>query len=115
MFKVNAAAGQPLHQQLSQQIRHAIGFTLALPVSRARLVTIRALVGLLEVVSLALLPALILVCVSPFVHESYPLGEALRFSALWSGAGIAIFAMAFVLSTVVGGEIAAPAACIAAL
>ena len=24
MFKVNAAAGQPLHQQLSQQIRHAI-------------------------------------------------------------------------------------------
>jgi GntR family transcriptional regulator len=24
MFKVNPAAGQPLHQQLSQQIRHAI-------------------------------------------------------------------------------------------
>lgn len=24
MFKINAAAGQPLHQQLSQQIRHAI-------------------------------------------------------------------------------------------
>lgn len=100
---------------LQERARGTVGFTLALPVSRTRLVTVRALVGLLEVVGLALLPALILVCVSPLVHEGYPLGEAVRFSALWSGAGMVIFAMAFVLSTAVGGEIAAPAACIATI
>jgi ABC-2 type transport system permease protein len=100
---------------LQERARGTVGFTLALPVSRTRLVTVRALIGLLEVVGLALLPALIVVCVSPLVHESYPLGEALRFSALWSGAGMAIFGMAFVVSTAVGGEIAAPAACVATI
>lgn len=97
---------------LQERARGTAGFTLTLPVSRTRLLTVRALIGLLEVVGLALLPALIVVCVSPFVHERYPLDEAVRFSALWSGAGMVIFAMAFALSTAVGGEIAAPAACI---
>jgi ABC-2 type transport system permease protein len=100
---------------LQERARGTVGFTLALPVSRTRLLTVRALIGLLEVVGLALIPALVLVCVSPLVHEGYPLSEAVRFSALWSGAGMAIFAIAFVLSTAVGGEIAAPAACVATI
>jgi ABC-2 type transport system permease protein len=100
---------------VQERVRGTVGFTLALPVSRTRLVSVRAAVGLFEVIGLAHLPALVLVCVSPLVHELYPLGEAMRFSALWSGAGMVIFAMAFVLSTVVGGEIAAPSACVATL
>ena len=98
-----------------ERARGTVGFTLALPVSRARLVGVRAAAGLLETVALAHVPGLVLVCASPLVQELYPVGEALRFSAAWSAAGSAIFAMAFAVSTIVSGGIAAPAVSIATL
>ena len=87
-------------------------FTLALPVSRPRLVTARAGVGLLELAVLSLLPAFLVPGLSPLVHQSYPLSQTLHFSALWFGYGTVVFAIAFLLSAALPGEFTAPAACI---
>lgn len=73
---------------------HAIGtapFTLALPVSRWRLVATRAAVGWLELAALAVVPSLF--TASP--PASY---------VLWVAGGSAMFAVAFLASCVFAGE-----------
>lgn len=90
-------------------------FTLALPVSRVRLILTQIAVGLAEMAALALLPALLISSLSPLVHQTFPLAEALHFSVLWFGCGTIIFASAFFLSVVFGGEYTAPVACYIAL
>jgi len=90
-------------------------FTLALPVSRMRLILTQIVVGLAEMAALALLPALLIPSLSPLVHQSFPLAEALHFSVLWFGCGTIIFASAFFLSVVFGGEYVEPVACYIAL
>jgi ABC-type transport system involved in multi-copper enzyme maturation permease subunit len=82
--------------------------TLVLPVSRMRLIGVQIGVGLGELTVLALLPAVLIPCLSPVVHHSYPLAQALHFSVLWIGGGTVIFALAFFLSTVLRGEYTAP-------
>ncbi len=80
------------------------GLTLTLPVRRRRLVLVRATVGLLELVALALLPSIVIVALSPMAGETYPLSQALRFSLLWIAGGSATFAVAFLSSSIFGGE-----------
>ena len=85
--------------------------TLALPASRLRLLAVQIGVGLSEMAVLALVPALLIPGVSPFVHQSYPIPQALQFSVLWFGCGTIIFATAFLSSVLLGGEYTAPVAC----
>lgn len=91
------------------------GFTLGLPAARRRLVMVRAGVGLLELAILALLPAVVVPAMSPVVGESYPLLQALQFSALWVCCGAVVFGMAFLLSTAMAGEYSAAIVSIAVL
>jgi len=84
------------------------GFTLALPVSRWRLVAARAVIGLSQAAILSLLPALVIPVLSPFVQESYPWTQAIQFSLLWTVGGTLVFAMAFLASVIFGGEYSAP-------
>ena len=100
---------------LQEKARGTAGFTLALPLSRARHVAARATVGLIETGALALLPAAVVCGGAPLVGESYPLARALHFSLLWAGAGSVVFAGALLLSTVVAGEHSAPVVCFVAL
>ena len=86
------------------------GFTLALPVSRLRLVFARALVGLLQVVCLSCLPALVIPASSPLAGQSYPLAQAWQFSILWSVGGIFSYVLGFLASTIFRGEYTAPVA-----
>jgi ABC-2 type transport system permease protein len=91
-------------------------FTLSLPVSRLRLIGSQLVVGMVEMAVLSLLPALLIPSLSMFVHESYPLAEALHFSMLWFACGSIIFATAFLMSSILGGgEYAAPVVCYVAL
>ena len=83
-------------------------FTLALPVSRWRLVSVRAAVGLGEVALLSLLPALIVPALSPVVGEFYPWSQAWQFSLLWAVGGMLIFMMGFLASVLFTGESTAP-------
>jgi len=86
-------------------------FTLALPASRLRLLSAQIGVGLSEMAVLALMPALLIPGISPFVHQSYPVSQTLQFSVLWFGCGTIIFATAFLLSVLLRGEYTAPVAC----
>jgi len=99
---------------LQERARGSAGFTLSLPVTRTRLLAVRAGVGLAEMAALALMPALILAVLSPMVHETCP-PSVLMQSAQWAANGAALFALAFLLSTVLAGPYTALAASMALL
>jgi ABC-2 type transport system permease protein len=90
-------------------------FTLALPVSRWRLVFIRAAVGVLEVLGLSVLPALILPSMSSLVGEVYPWSQAWQFGLLWSVSGAFFFAIGFLASIFFAGEYTAPVVAVIAM
>ena len=74
-------------------------FTLSLPVSREQLLSARAGTGLGQVLALALVPALVIVGVSPIVSHSFPVLDALAY-ALCGFAGFAVFfSLAFLFSS----------------
>jgi ABC-2 type transport system permease protein len=91
---------------LQERARGSAGFTLALPVTRTRLIAVRAGIGLAEMGGLALMPALVLVVLSPVVHQACPSSVPIL-SASWAANGAAIFSLAFLLSSVLGGAYAA--------
>lgn len=74
-------------------------FTLSLPVSRRRLVGVRAATGLAELAVLAFVPSLFLAAFSPVVGQRYAVGDALVHSACLLIAGAIFFSLAFLLST----------------
>ncbi|KAA6459541.1 ABC transporter permease [Acidobacteria bacterium AB60] len=86
------------------------GHTLALPVSRWRLIAARGLTGIVETAVLAILPASLVPALSPFVHESYSWLLAFQFGALWTIGGTLIFAIGFLASVLVAGEYSAAVA-----
>lgn len=90
-------------------------FTLALPVSRLRVIGTQIAVGMIELATLALLPAILIPGLSTFMHQSYPLPFALHFSILWFLCGLVIFAASFLLSVATPGEYTAPVICYVAL
>src|SRR6185295_16747438 len=75
-------------------------FTLSLPITRQRLLAIRAATGLAELVVMALVPSLALVLLSPAIGQSYSLADALVHSACLFVAGTTFFSLAFLLSTI---------------
>lgn len=90
--------------------QNTLGFTLALPVCRLRLVSIRALLGYLQVVVLSLLPPLIVWAASLLVHQSMPLSYGLNFAPFWAVGGFLTFCVTFLCSTIFTGEYTALAA-----
>ncbi|GLQ99432.1 hypothetical protein [Dyella mobilis] len=100
---------------LQERAQGTAGFTLSLPVSRWRLVSARASMGLIQVALLALLPALLIPLLSPFFGEAYSFARALQFSALWAGCGMLVFAMAFFFSCVLPGAYSPAVASVAGL
>ncbi len=92
-----------------------VGFTLALPVTRWRLLATRALVGFGEVVLLAALPAFVLPVLSPLIGQAYPSSQAWAFTILWATVGSLIFAMGLLASVLFTGEFTAPVAAICGL
>jgi ABC-type transport system involved in multi-copper enzyme maturation permease subunit len=82
--------------------------TLGLPVSRSRIVTSRAAIGVLQVTVLAMIPAIVIPALSPLVGEVYPATQAWGFVSLWVPAGMLIFGMGLLASTLFSGEFTAP-------
>lgn len=90
-------------------------FSLALPVSRFRVVVSQIAVGVVELAALTLIPAMLVPGFSMLMHRSYPLSIALHFGVLWFFGGLVIFAASFLLSVVAPGEYTAPVICYLAL
>lgn len=93
-----------------ERLQRTVGFTLALPVSRARLVSVQALLGLGQVAVLSLLPLLLLTVCLQLAHVSYPLEQMACFGLLWFAGGAVFFAVAFLSATLFSSEYAALAA-----
>ena len=75
-------------------------FTLSLPVSRRRLVCVRAATGLAELSLLVFVPSLLIPLLSPSVGERYTLGSALIHSACLFIAASVFFGLTLLLSTI---------------
>lgn len=75
-------------------------FTLSLPVTRSRLLGIRAATGLAELAVLAFAPSLLIPLLSPAIDQSYGLTDTLIHSACIFIAGSVLFSLAFLLSTI---------------
>ena len=74
-------------------------FTLSLPVSRQRLVGVRALAGLGELLVMVVVSSLMIPIVSPGVGQSYSVGTALIHALCAFVASAAFFSLATLLST----------------
>jgi ABC-2 type transport system permease protein len=77
-------------------------FTLSMPVSRHRVLGVRAATGLTELLVLAFVPSLLIPLLSPAIGQSYGVGNALVHSACMFIAGSFFFSMASLLSTEFG-------------
>jgi ABC-2 type transport system permease protein len=75
-------------------------FTLSLPVSRRRLLGVRATTALAELAILAIVPPLVLPLLSPAVGETYSFADALVHGVCMLIAGSTLFSLTFLLSTV---------------
>jgi ABC-type transport system involved in multi-copper enzyme maturation permease subunit len=98
-----------------ERLHNTAGFTLALPVSRFRVVATQIVMGVVELAVLALIPAILIPGLSTLIHLSYPFWIGLHFSVLWFFGGLILFAMSFFLSVVMPGEYTAPVVCYLAL
>ena len=85
---------------LSQASGGGALFTLSLPVSRNRLLGVRAATGLAELAALAFVPVLLLPVISPAVGERFGVADALVHGACLFVAGAVLFSLACLLSTV---------------
>jgi ABC-2 type transport system permease protein len=84
-------------------------FTVALPVSRERLVTVRLSVGVLQAVALAIVPWIAILLVSSSNGRPFPISQACFYVLLLIGGGLVYFAVAIFVSSIVEGEYTAPA------
>lgn len=75
-------------------------FTLSLPVSRARLLGIRAATALAELFLIVFVPSLLIPLLSPAIGQSYSTGSALIHSACLFVAISVFFSVSFLLSTI---------------
>ncbi len=74
-------------------------YTLALPVSRRRMLATRAVTGLLQVFVLVLLPFLVIPLLAPAVGESYSVADALAFAVCGFFGASVLFSFTLLLTT----------------
>jgi len=84
-------------------------FTLALPVSRARIVGVRITVGVLQAISLAVLPWLAILLITDLGQVPFIVSQASFYLFSLISGGLIYFAMAVLISSLIEGEYTAPA------
>jgi len=77
-------------------------YTLSMPVSRGRVLGVRASVGLAELFALAVVPSFVVTALSPLVGQQYGAGDALVHAMCVFVGGSIFFSLACLLSTMFG-------------
>lgn len=90
---------------VAEQARGSALWTLSLPVSRRRLLGVRAAVGALELLAVAVVPSLLVPALSPLIGKSYPLGEAVAYALILYAGGLVIYAFTLLLSNLFGDQL----------
>jgi ABC-type transport system involved in multi-copper enzyme maturation permease subunit len=83
-------------------------FTLALPVSRARLATVRICTGFAQALALAIIPWITMLFVGSIAGKTHSISQAAYYLILLLGGGMPFFAMAVLVSSLITGEYTAP-------
>ena len=83
-------------------------FTLSLPVTRLRLVSIRIAMGLMEAILLAILPWIAMLFAANVANQTHFIAQASIHVFLLLGGGVLFLAAAFLISSFVEGEYTAP-------
>jgi ABC-2 type transport system permease protein len=94
---------------LRERAMGTASFTLALPVSRTRLMRVRILFGLLQALALAILPWGAMFLVAAVTGKGNSISWALFHVAMLTGGGVVFFGMALLASSLVEGEYTVPA------
>jgi hypothetical protein len=76
-------------------------------VSRRRAIAVRAAIGYLGVLAMALTPAVVIPLMSPYVGVQYATAQAMEFSLLFASTGAAIYGLAYLLAYFMEGEYSA--------
>lgn len=97
---------------LQEQAVGSSHFTLALPVSRFHLMSVRIVMGLAQGFLLTIVPWIVMLFVSGAAGKTYPISQVCyHVFLLWSG-GMVFVAVAVLVSSIVEGQYTAPAAAI---
>jgi len=83
-------------------------FTLALPVSRMRLMATRVSVGVLQAMALVIFPWSAMFLIGGLTGKTHSTYQAFFHIVLLAGGGIVFFGVAFLISSLVEGEYTAP-------
>ena len=86
----------------------ASSFTLALPVSRTRVMGVRIGIGLLQAILLAIVPWISMLLVANVAGKALPRAQPGFYLVLLAAGGLVFFTMAVLISTLVEGEYTAP-------
>lgn len=90
---------------VTESSRGSALWTLSLPVSRGRLLGVRAAVGALELLALAVVPSLLVPALSPLIGKSYAVSDALVYSLTAFGGGLVFYCFSLLLSTVYADQL----------
>ena len=93
----------------------ASDFTLALPVSRARLMGARIGIGFLQAITLAIVPGVAIFLLACATGKANSVENAAFHLLLLLGGGSVFVAWALLVSTLISGEYTAPAVCLGAV
>jgi ABC-type transport system involved in multi-copper enzyme maturation permease subunit len=93
---------------LREKATGASAFTLALPVSRTRLMMVRICMGLAQAVVLAIVPWIAMFTVGSIFGKTHSVSQAGFYLVLLLGGGLVFFAMAVLISSLISGEYTAP-------
>src|SRR5215467_8106010 len=85
---------------LSERNRGTALFTLSLPVSRRRMLLVRAAVGAAEASATAILPAISISAFALLAHQTYSPLQSLEFALLLMAGGTAFFGLGILFATV---------------
>ncbi|HTH54002.1 MAG TPA: hypothetical protein VL495_08635 [Edaphobacter sp.] len=89
---------------LQERAHGTAGFTLALPVSRRRIVFTRAAIGYFGVLAIAAVPIVVVPVISRYVGEQYPVTQNVGFFFLWAGCGAVFYGVTFLLAHRLEGD-----------
>ena len=93
---------------LREKATGSSAFTLALPVSRTRLMMVRICMGLAQAVVLAIVPWTAMFTVGSIFGKTHSVSQAAFYLVLLLGGGLVFFAMAVLISSLISGEYTAP-------
>jgi ABC-2 type transport system permease protein len=95
---------------LREKASGSSSFTLALPVSRGRLMVVRICTGLAQAFTLAIVPWVAMFSVSSVFGKTRSLSQAVCYLVFLLGGGVLFFAVAVLVSSLISGEYTAPVA-----